>query len=274
MTIAQQWVQLRRRFVMNYGRRLLWAMDNFLGRQSLIGDHPFFEAEQFSWVQTLEANWRTIRTELDEVMKFREHVPAFHQLSPDQQRISKGDNWKTFVIYGFGNRAERNCRLCPETARILGTIPGLQNAWFSILTPGYHILPHRGVTKALIRCHLALLVPQRAEQCWIRVDEQRRHWEEGKCMVFDDTYDHEVWNQTDQDRAVLFIDIERPLKLPGRLLAKFLVRAVQWTAYVQDARKNLATWEDRLEAAVQRAETYQYTDADEKARTLPDQAVK
>jgi len=89
-------------------------------------------------------------------------------------------NWKTFVIYGFGNRAERNCRLCPETARILATIPGLQNAWFSILTPGYHILPHRGVTKALIRCHLALLVPQQAEQCWIRVGDQRRHWEEGK----------------------------------------------------------------------------------------------
>jgi len=68
-------------------------------------------------------------------------------------------------------------------------------------------------------------------------------------MVFDDTYDHEVWNQTEQDRAVLFIDIERPLKLPGRWLARFLVRGVQWTAYVQDARKNLATWEDRLEAA-------------------------
>ena len=253
--------QLRRRFVMKYGKNLLWAMDNFLGRQSLIGDQPVFDAALFPWVKTLEANWQTIRVELDGVLKVREHVPAFHQLSPDQARISKGDNWKTFVLFGFKYRAERNCKLCPETARILATIPNLQNAWFSILAPGYHIPPHRGVTKVLIRCHLGLLVPQQREQCYIRVADQICQWEEGKCLVFDDTYDHEAWNNTNQERAVLFLDIERPMRLPGRLLGKLLLQAVKLTAYVKDARKNLGTWEDHLEAAVQRAETFQYTDA-------------
>ncbi len=266
--VLDKWRQFRRGLVMNYGRRLLWAMDNFLGRQSLIGATPFFEASQFPWVKTLEDNWRTIRAELEEVLKVREHVPAFHQLSPDQARISKGDNWKTYVLFGFQHRAERNCKLCPETARILETIPKLQNAWFSILAPGYHIPPHRGVTKMLIRCHLGLIVPQQRDRCLIRVGDQYSPWEEGKCIVFDDTYDHEVWNNTEQERVVLFLDIERPLRLPGRLLGKLLLRGVQWTAYVKDARKNLDTWEDRLEAAVQRAEEFQYTDqpAEDKRR--------
>ena len=257
MTHLQRLREFRRRLVIKYGRYLLQALDRFLGRQSLIGDAPVFEASWFPWVKTLEDNWRVIRAELDSVLKVREHVPAFHEISPDQERISKGDNWKTFVLYGFGRRAERNSRRCPQTARVLETLPGLQNAWFSILAPGYHIPPHRGVTKGVIRCHLGLIVPEERERCVIRVDNQIRQWEEGKCLLFDDTYEHEVWNNTDQERAVLFLDIERPLRLPGRLVSKALLQALQWTAYVKDARNNLATWEDRFEAAVQRAEAFQ-----------------
>jgi aspartyl/asparaginyl beta-hydroxylase (cupin superfamily) len=184
-------------------------------------------------------------------------MPSFHELSPDQRRISKGDNWKTFVLYGFGRKAERNCRRCPQTKRVLEEIPGLQNAWFSILAPGYHIPPHHGVSKGLLRCHLALMVPQQRDRCVIRVDDQVLQWEEGKCMVFDDTYEHEVWNDTDEQRVVLFLDIERPFRWAGRLVSKAMIRAIQWTAYVKDARKNLIDWEDRFETAVHTADAFQ-----------------
>lgn len=238
--------QLRRKYVKKTGKHTLRLLDRFLVRQSLIGDKPFFDKTLFPWTPALENNWRAMRTELDQVLLLREHLQSFHELSPDQQRISKGNNWKTFPFYGFGNPLTENCQRCPETARALAQIPGLQNAWFSILAPGYHIPAHRGVFKGVVRCHLALLVPEKRERCVIRVANEIHPWEEGQCMFLDDTFDHEVWNNTDQERVVLFIDFKRPLRLPGRLLNQMLLRAIQLTAYVKDARKSQAAWEERF----------------------------
>ena len=159
-------------------------------------------------------------------------------------------------MYGFGHRAERSCQQCPETTRILETIPRLKSAWFSILAPNYHIPPHRGVTKGVVRTHLGLIIPRDRERCRIRVGDQTRTWEEGKCLVLDDTFEHEVCNETDEQRVVLIIDVERPLPLAARLLNRGILRAVQLTAYVQDARRNMSSWEDRFESAVQRADSY------------------
>src|SRR5690606_34295917 len=152
----------------------------------------------------LEAAWPAIRAEFDRVWTHPEDIPAFHQISPDQARISTGDNWKTYALYIFGQPVARNCAECPQTAAILAALPGLLNAWFSILAPGYHIPPHRGPTRALVRCHLGLRVPAARERCWIRVDDQVCQWREGECLLFDDTYEHEVRNDTPDYRAVLF----------------------------------------------------------------------
>jgi len=246
----------RRAFVKNNGRRMLQALDRYLGRASLVGDHPFFPSDLFPCNQALEDNWETIRAELDRLLEYREQIPAFHEISPDQYRISIGDNWRTFILYGFGHKSERSCQQCPETTRILETIPRLQSAWFSILAPRYHIPSHRGVTKGVVRTHLGLLIPRDRERCRIRVGDQVRSWEEGKCLVLDDTFEHEVWNETDEQRVVLIVDVERPLPLPARLLNRGILRAVQLTAYVQDARRNMSSWEDRFESAVQRADSY------------------
>jgi len=256
MAWVQSLRQTRRKYVKKSGRHVLQAIDRYLGRQSLIGDHPFFDPAQFPCVKSLEENWRPIRAELDKLLEAREHIPSFHQVSPDQKRISKDDNWKTFILYGFGRKAERNCRQCPETTRVLETIPHLQTALFSIVAPGYHIPPHRGVTKGVIRIHLGLMIPKQRDECFIRVGEETRHWEQGKCIVLDDTFEHEVWNRTDEQRVVLFIDVERPLPLAGRLLNKGILRAVRWTAYFKDARTNLADWEERFETAVRKADSF------------------
>ncbi len=256
MSLSQSARKIRRRVVKKTGRRVLQALDRYLGRQSLVGDHPFFDPGRFAHVRLLEQNWRMIRSELDKLLQTSEHIPPFHAVSPDQKRISKDDSWKTFILYGFGRKAERNCRQCPETSALLETIPHLQTALFSIVAPGYHIPPHRGVTKGVIRTHLGLLVPKQRDRCYIRVADEIRNWEEGKCLVLDDTFEHEVRNQTDEQRIVLFIDVERPLPLIPRLLNKGVLRAIQWTAYVKEADKNLADWEERFEAAVQQADGF------------------
>ncbi len=163
----------------------------------------------------LEANWVVIRSEMDGVLSHKDEIPSFHELSPDQSRISRGNNWKTFVFFVAGERIDVNCAYCPKTVELLESLSTLQNAWFSILAPRYHIIPHKGPTRALIRCHLGLMVPQDRKSCWIRVDAETRNWQEGKCMVLDDTFEHEVKNETDEWRVVLFLDFDRPMDRGG-----------------------------------------------------------
>ena len=243
MSLLQQLRARRRKWFKKRGKRILRALFSYLGRQSLIGDPPVFNATQFHWTMELEKNYGVIQGEVQGILAMREYIPPFHELSPDQQKISYGQNWRTFFLKGFGYEAEQSWKRCPETMKILSNIPNLRTAFFSILGPNYHIPHHRGVTKGLIRCHLGLIVPDQRDQCVMRVGDQIRQWEEGRCFVFDDTYDHEVWNKTDQERVVLIIDVDRPMRLMGRLISRFLIFGVNRSGYVQDARKNLKTWE-------------------------------
>ncbi len=238
-----------------FGKKLLRGnLARFMARQSLIGDKPVFEAKDFEFLRPIEANWQTILAELQEVMKNRDAVPSFHEVSPDQKKISKGNAWKTFILYGFGYRSEKNCAQCPETARLLAQVPKLQTAWFSIMSPGYHIPPHKGVTKGIVRVHLGLIVPQDRENCYMRVDTEKCMWAPGECLVFDDTFEHEVYNNTDEDRVVLLFDFDRPMRWPGRFVNWLLLSIVKWSSYVQVPRKNMQDFEDRFQAAVRKAD--------------------
>ncbi|MCP3866973.1 MAG: aspartyl/asparaginyl beta-hydroxylase domain-containing protein [Gammaproteobacteria bacterium] len=241
--ISEKLRQGRRRWIKKTGRRVLHITDRFIARQSLIGDSPVFNKSVFPWTADFETNWESIRKELDEVLKDTDSLPSFHDISPDQKRISKGDNWKTFIFYGLGHRVDGNCERCPETVKMLERCADLQNAWFSILKPGYRIPPHKGPTNGIVRIHLGLIIPEQRDQCWIRVHDQILHWEEGKCIVFDDSYEHEVQNNTDQRRVVLFFDVIRPMRTPGRLLNRVALALLKKTAYFRDARKNMEQWE-------------------------------
>jgi beta-hydroxylase len=79
-------------------------------------------------------------------------------------------------------------------------------------------------------------------------------WEQGKCVVFDDFFPHEVWNDTEEERVVLIFDFDRPMHLPGRIVGKFLTWGIKRTAYFKDAERNLKNWDERLETAVTTAE--------------------
>ncbi len=236
----------RRKLIKKVGKTIIRSIANdFMANQSLVRDSPVFDASQFAWVKTLEDNWQAMRVELDAVLLHKELIPAFHQVSPDQTRISKGDNWKTFPLMVFRETSAVNCKRCPQTAAVLETIPGLQNAWFSILAPGYHIPAHRGITKAVLRVQLGLKIPKDRQNCTMRVDNVNFSWQEGKCVVLDDSYEHEVHNNTDEERVILFLDVNRPMKAPGRIASKILLFLFQRSAYVVDAKKNLQVWEQR-----------------------------
>ena len=237
-----------RSFFMSSGKILLRGIGNFQARHSLVDTTPFLESSQFTWVAELENHWESIQVELNKILEKPEEIPAFHQLSPDQKRISKGDNWKTFPFYVFGIRLEENAALCPKTIQAIEKLPGLQNAWFSILAPGYHIPPHRGPTRAVIRCHLGLIVPKEENLCWLRVGDRIRSWKTGKCILFDDTYEHEVHNQTHERRVVLFLDVDRPSDWIGQLFNRLIILLVRSSSYVRDPIKNFRDWNQRLKS--------------------------
>ncbi|HEB77322.1 MAG TPA: aspartyl/asparaginyl beta-hydroxylase domain-containing protein [Methylothermaceae bacterium] len=254
MAAAETLKQLRRRAIIKTGKFLTRTVDRILASQSLVGDPPVFDPRQFDWIDTLEKNYEPIRREAEQLLQERELIPAFHQVSPDQSKISKGDHWKTHILYGFGRRIETNCKRCPETAKVLEQIPGMTTAWFSIIDPGYHIPPHRGPSKSFLVCHLGLIIPRQREKCYLRVADQKLYWQEGKCFVFDDTFDHEVRNDTDEYRVVLLVHVTRPMKPLGQWVSRMLIALIKASPYFKDGVRNMRKWEDRYTAALRRME--------------------
>lgn len=234
-------------FLASAGTKLAQKVEAMVPAYSKVGESVFFTTDQFPWSHELEANWKVIREELDEVMVNVDDLPNFHDISPRQRRIAGDNLWKTYFFQAFGFRAQKNCDRCPETVKLLKKVPGLKVAFFSILAPGKHIPEHRGKHKGLIRYHLGLKVPENKEACRIRVHDQFAHWEEGKSLIFDDTYYHEVWNDTDEYRAVLFLDIARPLRFPLSLVNWLVNSVVALSPVVQVARKNQQSWEKHFE---------------------------
>jgi beta-hydroxylase len=236
-------------FLKHLGHKAIHALDSFYGGFSKVGDKPVHDPSTFPWARRLEDNWTVMRDELDDILQHREALPSFHDIAEDASTISQDDDWKTFFLYGYGEKAEENCARCPRTTELIEQVPGMTTAFFSILSPGKHIPPHRGPYKGVLRYHLGLKVPEPAEQCRIRVDDEVVHWEEGDSMVFDDTYNHEVWNETDGERAILFLDVKRPMRQPAAALNDLLLGLLRYTPVVQNARENQKQWSKRLEQA-------------------------
>ena len=225
---------------------LSW-LEDLVGKYSLVGDSAFFFFLQFPWAKDLEANWLTIRKELDAVLDRVNDLPNYQQISTRQGNITDDDRWKTYFFYAFGYKAEKNCQQCPETTKLLEQVPGLKAAFFSILAPHKHIPEHRGKHKGLIRYHLGLKIPEPQSGCRIRVDDRIAYWEEGKSLIFDDTFLHEAWNETEDYRVVLFLDVARPLRFPMSLVNWLGNKLIAASPIVQEAKENHESWQQQFE---------------------------
>jgi beta-hydroxylase len=234
-----------RQFAIRQGERFVRGLERLIAQYSLVGDSAFFEPQQYDWVNPLEANWKTIRQELDELLESLNTIPNFQDISKDQYSITQDDRWKTYFFYAYGIKAEKNCQRCPQTAQLIEQIPGMKTAFFSILLPHKRIPEHRGPYKGVLRYHLALKVPHDAENCGIKVGGEVRHWQAGKSLIFDDTFPHQAWNDTEEIRVVLFLDVIRPMQFPISLLNQLIIQLIAWSPYVQSAKENFDQWENR-----------------------------
>ena len=213
---------------------------------AVYGNPPVYNPNLFPWIAEIEKEWPQIRAELDVVMQRREELPNFQDISTDVKTIQRDNQWKTFMFCGYGKTSEENLSRCPETARLLKKIPGLKTAFFSILSPRKHIPAHRGPYNGVLRYHMGLLVPEPRQQCKIRIASDYLVWEEGKTVVFDDSFNHEVWNDTEGHRVVLFVDFERPVRFPFNLLNKLVLSLAVFTPYIREADQNLKAWEKKF----------------------------
>jgi len=226
------------------GKKLRRKVDVLIERSSLVSNAPVIDARDFAWTQILRDDCSTILAEACAVLRNPEAVPLLDEVSPDHKRIAPPGKWRSFFLRGYGCDIDDNMARCPNTTALVRKIPGLNSAFFSILAPGAHIPPHRGVTKGLLTCHLGLIVPEGNVR--MRVGSEIVSWHEAETLVFDDTYEHEVWNDTDQTRVVLLVQFARPLRAPGKWLADLFLWGVKHTAFVREARDNVALWASNL----------------------------
>ena len=230
-----------RPLIITVGKHLRGLFDRLIASSSLVPNDPVLDVRDFPWTQALRDNWQAIRDEAVKVALVGDAAPSLATISPDHRSIAQVNMWRSFFLWGYSYPIEENLARCPETAKAVARIPGLNSAFFSILAPGTHIPDHRGVTKGIITCHLGLIVPRDGD-VRMRVDDRIVRWAEGETLVFDDTYQHEVWNETQGTRVVLLVHVERPLRQPGKWFADFFLGFVRRSAFVQEARDNIMSW--------------------------------
>ncbi len=215
-----------------------------IARVSRHGDPHIYDTRLFPWAARVESQWQLIRAELDAVMTFRDQMPSFQDILKEVGAIQSDNNWKTFFLAGIGMDCTENRKRCPETARLLGEIPGMTTAFFSILSPGKHIPAHRGAWNGILRFHLGLMVPEPRERVRIRIGIDFYSWREGEALIFDDTFNHEVWNDTEGYRVVLFVDFARPLYPPFHWLNQRLLNFGALAPFLREAGEKQKCWQD------------------------------
>lgn len=164
----------------------------------------WYDAAQLQVARDLESRYEEIRAEALNVEPGHYYEEA--------ENIGRVGSWQVCMFYEQGRRNDTVCRQCPTIASILDSHSGVRRSagliYLSKMAPHTHIAAHQARGNVRLRCHLAIRIPH--GDCAIRVADEVRHWHEGKCMVFDDTYEHEVWNRTDEERLVLLVDLWHP----------------------------------------------------------------
>lgn len=160
----------------------------------------------YSWTIQLENAYSDIKKEALSI--FSSELMSEH---PQNNELANDGAWKTFFFYKNGNEFSDNMERCPITASVIKNIPGTERAgrvYFSAMTPGTHVKAHCGPHNFKLRCHLGIVTSPEAT---IRVGNEIRHWNDRKCLVFDDSFEHEVWNKSQITRIVLIVDVWNPV---------------------------------------------------------------
>jgi aspartyl/asparaginyl beta-hydroxylase (cupin superfamily) len=211
-------------------RRMNHFLDHLSGRRRPYWPQPtnffypglpaieIYDRENFPWIEMVEDSTDAVRGELLAVLRADEGLEPYMQRPADMPVQQWGElnhnlKWSAYHFALMGKLYEEHRRACPKTAALLDQVPfpTIQNrspaALFSILKPKTHIPAHHGAGNVRLLCHLPLILPP---GCRLRVGNSIKEWRMGEAFVFDDTIEHEAWNDSDELRAVLIFDIWNP----------------------------------------------------------------
>jgi Aspartyl/Asparaginyl beta-hydroxylase len=205
------------------------AIDLLLGRKQLYLQQPssfyfpglpqrqFYEREEFEWLSELEAMVPQMREELLGVLSDGKDFSPYVEATIDRPRAAnpllEDPAWGAFYFWRNGQQVVENAVRCPATmaALAIAPMPTIDQrspiALWSLLKPGTHIQPHHGLLNTRLICHIPLIAPG---NCALRVGNEVREWRTGQALIFDDSFEHEAWNKSDQTRVVLLFEIWRP----------------------------------------------------------------
>ena len=209
--------------------RFAAALDIMAGRKEVFVQQPtdfyfpglaatqFFDTAAFDWVPALEAEAGAIRAELDALLASKAEFRPYIHGDPNRATrlghwLADDPDWSALFLCENGVRNDAAIEACPATWAAMQAVPfpAIANSptvMFSLLRPAARIAAHTGMFNTRLVCHLPLVVPP---DCHFRVGNETRQWEQGKLIVFDDTIEHEAWNDSGEDRVVLIFDVWRP----------------------------------------------------------------
>lgn len=176
---------------------------------------------------------RDIRREALELAAHLEQVPRLHDIMKEQGSISAGDDkdWRIFVLKAYGVENRRNMAQCPVLASLVAGSFDVISAALSILAPGKHVPAHRGPFRGALRFYLALAMPRAPDGrrgAVLKIGGTEYRLADGASLLWDDTYLHEIWNDTDDVRAVLLLDVRRHgMPLDMEILSRVLVAVIR-----------------------------------------------
>ncbi|KAM5157150.1 aspartyl/asparaginyl beta-hydroxylase [Mantella aurantiaca] len=172
---------------------------------------PWWTAKETGYtdlVKTLEANWKIIR---DEGLAVLDESKGL--FVPEDENLREKGDWSQYTLWQQGRKNEKSCKAAPRTCAFLERFPestGCRRGQikYSVMHPGTHVWPHTGPTNCRLRMHLGLVIPTTG--CRIRCANDTRSWEEGRVLIFDDSFEHEVWQDANAYRLIFIVDVWHP----------------------------------------------------------------
>lgn len=199
---------------------------------SRLTDPPILDTtSRFPEARRFVDAWPVLRDEALQLAKNIGQVPRFHELMAEQADISANDDrdWRMFVLKAYGVSFPRNMARCPALAALVESAPDVLSATLSFLAPHKHIPQHRGPFRGVLRFYLGLSVPTAADglpSTVLMIDGTGYRVADGECLLWDDTFPHEVWNHSEALRIALLLDVRRRgMPLDMALLSRLLIGA-------------------------------------------------
>ena len=205
----------------------------------------FFARDHFPWLAAFEAQTPAIRAEVEALLGRGDGIEPYVAMAPGAppnkwSALDRSLDWGCYYLWQYGRPIDAALAACPATAAALAAVPKAElpgrapTAFFSILKPHTRIPPHTGVSNTRTIVHLPLIVPP---GCGFRVGGETREWVEGQAFAFDDTIEHEAWNDSDQVRVVLILDVWNPyLTADEQMLLQEFYRAVDASGHNPEPR--------------------------------------